>query len=50
MMDAALRRGFRDENGSWKTICIFRRITFSSLAPILKISVPSRRAAPAVGS
>ena len=27
-MAAALRRGFREENGSWKIICILRRAAF----------------------
>ena len=43
-------RGFSDEYGSWKIICILVRSGRSSLSGKVVISVPSKRMRPDVGS
>jgi len=49
-MSRTLIRGLREEYGSWKTICISRRV-FRSASPDRRvISLPSNRIAPASGS
>src|SRR5712691_4521702 len=45
-----LTRGFRDEYGSWKTICIRRRIACRPRRSAVEISIPSKRIEPASGS
>ena len=42
-------RGLREGYGSWKTICISRRIVRSSLRGIAVSSSPSKRTEPEVG-
>ena len=43
-------RGFNEENGSWKMICIWRRYGRSSDFDRCVMSVPSMRIEPDVGS
>ena len=45
-----VRRGFSDEYGSWKIICISRRSGFMSLTLRFAISRPSNLTEPDVGS
>ena len=49
MIVPTVRRGFSDEYGSWKIICISRRSGLISLALRSAISRPSKRTEPDVG-
>ena len=48
-MSPTVMRGSSDEYGSWKTICISRRILRSSSRPSSVNSMPSKRIEPDVG-
>ena len=48
-MSPTVMRGSSDEYGSWKTICISRRIRRSSSRPSSVSSVPSNLTEPDVG-
>ena len=50
MIVPTVRRGFSDEYGSWKIICISRRSGLISLRFRSAISRPSKRTEPDVGS
>ena len=50
MIEPTVLRGFSDEYGSWKIICISRRSAFSSSPLMCAISLPSKRIDPSVGS
>ena len=49
MIEPTVLRGFSDEYGSWKIICISRRSAFSSAPLMCAISRPSNLIEPAVG-
>ena len=48
-MFPTVMRGLSDEYGSWKTICISRRISRRSLRPIVVSSLPMNWTEPPVG-
>ena len=50
MIEPTVRRGFSDEYGSWKIICISRRSGLSSFVLRSAISRPSNLTEPEVGS
>ena len=50
MIEPIVRRGFSEEYGSWKIICISRRSGLISLGESWEISCPSKRMEPDVGS
>jgi len=49
-MSPADMRGFSEENGSWKMICICRRCGRNAVLPNRVMSSPSSLIVPAVGS
>src|SRR5208283_2102771 len=50
IMSFTIFLGCKDENGSWKIICMFRRSSLSSCPFNSRMFLPSNRTLPAVGS
>ena len=49
MICSTVLRRLSEANGSWKTICIFRRSSRSSRVDVANTSRPSKTTRPAVG-